>query len=1264
MKPITNQAKINQHLQEGLRVISEQLHGHSVYIVSFLQDKPTILKSHFQHDTNHHFDNLMFELMQRMIEEDKDSQLFSDLDKYSIIPTHPLYSSYIQRIPNTTDPIFFGLFSVDTMILDATQKIILSLSIENFTLLLQQQESISHLSKRRSHHPLFELIFQSVSEAISIHDLNTERFIAVNNKFEKYAGLQESEIINKTVEDLGFWYHKEEHSEYTKLLQSQGYVNEFSAHFTNSKGKVYTAIISAKVFNYNDTDYILVIIGDTSSLTQTQRALQSSEKKFRTIFNALPDPTSINKLDETYAFTDINDAFIKNLGASYSDYIGKSGFELNLWADKDQRQTYIETIKKQGYIENYQAKYRHPNGNIIEGLVSAKTIEVDNVPHLLVLQKNLDHFIKLKKSIKISEEKFRMIFNASPDAINIIKADNYNFVDVNQSFQTITQYKKEELIGKSLLDFNFWTNDKDAEFYIQQLKQKGEIFNLETTIQVKDGQLIQTLLSAAIIEFNEVPHIINISKNIEDIANMKRDIIESENKFRSIVENSHAAIVIIDNNEVFNYANPKSEEIFGDTAEELIGQKFEKWIHPSSINLVKERYSKRQKGIKVPYNYEFKLLQSNGTIKDIEISSSIHKDKAGRIFTIAQLLDITKRKEAIDKAFNEQQKLQQYLNIAPHILIALDINGNVEMVNERACEILGYKEKEIIGKNWFENFLPTEIIIKTKQEFKQILNGAQLISSSENDIITNDKKIRRVHWQSSPIIDQLGVIKGLLSSGEDITDRMNTLKILNQTKVVAILWKYQKDKHVHPIEYVSPNISKLIGYTPEELIENQVEYPDLIHPDDLPRVLNEVNYYVNNSAFKNYSHEYYRLKSKNGDYAWVEDQTEIIRNIQGEITHLNGLLIDVSEKKKSIELIKESEERYRTIFNSNLDGLIILNEQGDIVEVNEVTCNMYGYTYQELMHRDSNKIKIASDINIYFVKDFLETNKILIAESEDIRKDGSPFNINAKLRYITYNHEKHILVIIRDITDIKRAEKQLIDAKQKAEESDQLKSSFLANMSHEIRTPMNAIIGFSSLLEEDDIDQNEKSGFISRIKNNGQNLLNLINDIIDISKIEANQIRFISETINIKKFLSNLYDSFEIEAKKKSIHLIFNYSEDKEMNSLKSDTYRLNQVMVNFLSNALKFTPKNGVIEFGCKHVPQKKHVMFYVKDSGIGIPKAEQEFVFDRFRQAHTMTHTDYGGTGLGLSISKGLIEHLKGDIWMKSEEGKGSEFYFSLPY
>jgi len=422
--------------------------------------------------------------------------------------------------------------------------------------------------------------------------------------------------------------------------------------------------------------------------------------------------------------------------------------------------------------------------------------------------------------------------------------------------------------------------------------------------------------------------------------------------------------------------------------------------------------------------------------------------------------------------------------------------------------------------------------------------------------------------------------------------------------------------------------------------------------------------YAADGKIQTYNHEYYRLKTKNGSWIWVEDQTKLIKDDQGNISHLSGLLMDVTEKQKALETITENEERYRVIFNSNLDGLVILNAQGKIIDVNEAICKLYGWTYDEVLVRPDNKqINIASGFDLESVINQLRSSDVLESESLETRKDGSQFYINAKLRWINYKNEKHILVVIKDISQNKANEIELIKAKEKAEESDQLKSAFLANMSHEIRTPMNSIIGFSSLLE-DELNEDEKKSFISRIKDNSQQLLNLINDIIDISKIEANQINFYYDHINMEEFFKTIYASFELEATKNNIAFKHSISDHQFPLEFKTDTNRLRQVLTNLLSNAFKFTPQGGSIEFGYQAYPDEYQWLLYVKDSGIGIAKETQDNVFDRFRQAHDFTHTQYGGTGLGLSISKGIVENLGGEIWLESELGKGTTFFFTLPH
>ena len=236
-------------------------------------------------------------------------------------------------------------------------------------------------------------------------------------------------------------------------------------------------------------------------------------------------------------------------------------------------------------------------------------------------------------------------------------------------------------------------------------------------------------------------------------------------------------------------------------------------------------------------------------------------------------------------------------------------------------------------------------------------------------------------------------------------------------------------------------------------------------------------------------------------------------------------------------------------------------------------------------------------------------------------------------------------------------------AKEKAEESDRLKSAFLANMSHEIRTPMNGIIGFANLLNENDLSKEKRKEYIQVINNNSKSLLNLIDDIIDFAKIEAEQLTIKKDSFQLHPFLENLNTMFKevlSSTKRKNIRLILNIPDDDDR-IINTDMHRLQQIFVNLINNAIKFT-EEGSIEFGYVYV-ETKFYQFYVKDSGIGIPESKINQVFDRFRQVDEERTRKFGGTGLGLAISKNLVKLLKGDIWVNSIEMKGTTFYFTIP-
>jgi signal transduction histidine kinase len=253
--------------------------------------------------------------------------------------------------------------------------------------------------------------------------------------------------------------------------------------------------------------------------------------------------------------------------------------------------------------------------------------------------------------------------------------------------------------------------------------------------------------------------------------------------------------------------------------------------------------------------------------------------------------------------------------------------------------------------------------------------------------------------------------------------------------------------------------------------------------------------------------------------------------------------------------------------------------------------------------------------------------------------------------------------LIKDIEERKLLLEELIIAKEKAEESDNLKSVFLANMSHEIRTPLNAMLGFASFFKKPNLPEEKRKKYIEIIDESGNQLLTLINDIIDVSKIEAGQIKISETALDLNKKMNILYNLFlnDLRQKeKKKVKLKLNLPENKLDYLVLLDDFRLTQVITNLVGNALKFTLE-GTIEFGYEVLENKK-IMFFVKDQGIGIPKDKQRVIFERFRQAQDSSTRRYGGTGLGLTISKSLVELMGGKIWVESEEGKGAQFYFTV--
>ncbi len=292
-----------------------------------------------------------------------------------------------------------------------------------------------------------------------------------------------------------------------------------------------------------------------------------------------------------------------------------------------------------------------------------------------------------------------------------------------------------------------------------------------------------------------------------------------------------------------------------------------------------------------------------------------------------------------------------------------------------------------------------------------------------------------------------------------------------------------------------------------------------------------------------------------------------------------------------------------------------------------------------------------------------ETKKPSKVESYDDK-----LNIWMEVRaYPIFDENGEVFQVIehlRDITERKQFVDDLKNAKNKAEESDKLKSSFLANMSHEIRTPMNAILGFTELLSRNTLTTDTKNQYIEIIRNSGIHLLDIINDIIDISKIDAKQMDIVETVFDINTLLFEIYQFFQaliLEKDNKQIPLILNIDNPDIENLIFSDKTRLRQILINLIGNAIKFTEKGSIAL--AYEIKNSDTILFSIKDTGIGMSDEELKYVFNRFRQGDETYNRVFGGTGLGLSISKEFVELLGGKIWAESVKGKGSTFYFTIP-
>ena len=735
--------------------------------------------------------------------------------------------------------------------------------------------------------------------------------------------------------------------------------------------------------------------------------------------------------------------------------------------------------------------------------------------------------------------------------------------------------------------------------------------------------------------------------------------------------------------------NPAFSDFLGYSTEELLQINVMDVVAEDDSFGIGEMQKRLAGGGEESYSFEqvFRHKSGKGITGRVKISPLLHSKKNQELYLV-QVLDITGQKE-IEQAYEEiKEKHETFFNNAPLAYQSLDEDGCFIDVNHYWCYVLGYKKEEVIGK-WFGEIVHPDFQGKFKKGFVEFRKKGEMHDVSMKLKKKNGEYLDVV-YESCVILNREGKFKQTYCTFKDITERKksevdlnNAIELLKKAQKIAKVGYFEHDIKKNESQW-SEELFRIFRLDPEKNTASFELFKNQLHPEDRNKVR------AANISNKEEAHSELRFLV-NGETRYLNGRVEFILDKNGMAEKIQGIMQDVTEQKLGQLALSENEKNYRALVESLTDGVSIVQD-GIIKFINKYWLNLIGFSEEEYLGRSFLEFAPEEDrdkiIQIY--KDWFNGGKGFVNfESYTKTKDGRKIDLEVTTTFCTYNGKPAELAILRDITERKKAElelkekneeilrqndelteslehihdinTELEEAKEKAEESDRLKSSFLANMSHEVRTPMNGIIGFSGMLLKPGISEEKRNYYANIIIDSSKQLLRIVDDILDISRIETGQVKIINEQVVVNNIISDLFAFYKPKTENQRISLFPHKALNDKDSTILSDYTKLHQVFKNLLNNAFKFT-NEGSIKFGYELTG--KYLKFYVHDTGIGISSELQDKIFERFRQGEFGLNRKYGGAGLGLAISKNLVELMGGKIWIESEVGKGATFYFTIPY
>ena len=936
--------------------------------------------------------------------------------------------------------------------------------------------------------------------------------------------------------------------------------------------------------------------------------------------------------------------------------LGKTNFELFLKS--------IQPLLTNDILENKSKSNKQPQiPHHITTKILTKYNEAIDVDILQCILKNNEeenlgtiYIIKNISEPKLVQHQLGSIIDYADDAIYVLDS-SYRYIIANNKLLSQLGFSREEVIGKTYNEFHTFQETQD---FIQKVNWVFENRKPLEDIQNKNGKYFLRTLSPVKDYINDrTTAVLVVIKDITEIKKAENLLTKNETKYRTIFEFFPQMVLLIDRTGIILDINEHIKDWLGYKPDEILQTNLfsAPFLTKKSKNTINKRLSHYSSKKSVP-SYEIEMLTKSGKKQTgIIYTTRIQDDQEEIIATIIAVLNTTKRKKR-----KEAEKIKgSAISSSINAFALTNLKGNITYVNKAFLRMWGYcKEKEILGK-------PIIQFLKMKDNYFGIIDIIKITGEWIGELtgIRKDYSTFQVQLSANIIKDKSSKPICVMACFVDLTKYNKEAKSLDQSenKYQEILEKsfgmrYELDLKKQLYNYISGSSENILGYNSTEMLSFTLkQMKELIHPEDSDRWNNHLKKSNTGQNKGDAIHTIeYRIKHKLFGYRWVSDTYSTRFDKKNEPIAVIGIIKDITEQKKIwIELVK-SEEKYRILAETSADGVFTTDSLARLTYINPAFEKLCGHKKNKIINTPFRNYLFEDSI-YYFQQIFIDTQKknekIENVYLELLTDDGCITPIEANIAPLKKETEfGGIVCTVRDIKQRQEIESEL-------KKNERLKTEFMNIAAHELRSPVTPIKGYLDLIIHD-AESNEKIKNWAKISlRNTERLLKLVNDILDVSRLDSDTMRFNMEKINPVELLNEIVDDMRISILNKNLE--FRVNMPKALPQIIGDKNRLSQVLKNLIGNSIKFTD-SGFISLDVEK--ENDYLLIAIEDTGIGISKEELKKIFIKFYQAYTGEDRNNEGTGLGLFISKEIVKKHNGTILAESKIGKGSRFVIQLPH